>query len=65
MENPDTNSSYEITRSPEEVERLVEELEEKIKRHERIINDFNIVGPNMSGNVDEGFEYGPSTDVSA
>lgn len=57
MENNDPNSSDEIARSPEEEQRMLEEFEDIIKRHEKIVNDFNIIGPNMSGNVDSGFTY--------
>jgi hypothetical protein len=57
MENPDPNDSDEVIRSEDETRRLVEELESKLKRHEKIINDFKIIGPAMSGNIDEGFDY--------
>ncbi len=66
MENPNTDSNNEIALSPDEEQRMLDELETSIKRHERIVRDFNIIGPQMAGNVDEGFSYsGPSENVSA
>lgn len=62
MENPDQNNSDEIARSPDEEQRMLEEMEETIKRHERIVRDFNIIGTGMSGNVAEGFVYDSSSD---
>lgn len=57
MENPDQNDSDEIARSPDEARRSLEEIEASLIRHERIINDFKIIGATMSGDVDEGFAY--------
>jgi hypothetical protein len=57
MEDSDANDSDEVVRSEDETRRLVEELEGKLKRHERIINNLKIIGPGMSGNTDEGFDY--------
>jgi hypothetical protein len=57
MENPDSNSSDEVVRSEDETRRLLEELDAKLQRHKKIINDFDIIGPGMSGNTDEGFGY--------
>jgi hypothetical protein len=57
MEDTNQNDSDEVARSEDETRRLVEELEGKLKRHEKIINDFKIIGPGMSGDTNEGFDY--------
>jgi hypothetical protein len=64
MENPDTDDSGAIIEQNEQ-DRL-EDLEQRLKTHEKILRDFSIIGPGMSGNVDDGWDHnlGPGTTSS-
>ncbi len=62
MEDTDQNDNNEV--APADAE-LLAELEQRLVVHEKILEEFTLLGLDISGNVDEGFVYGPpgETDI--
>ncbi len=56
MEDTDQNSGDAIVRSEDEQRRLLEDMERRIRIAQRIFRDFKLIGFQVSGNVDEGFQ---------
>ena len=53
MEDTDSKRNHEIIKMPQSLE----DAQRMLKQVEKLMDEFRIVSPNMSGNFNEGFSY--------